>query len=111
VDYREILRRLAIGDTQLLDSLPYDPAGRSLDLKVRAFARLGASVALGANAAGFQSHVDTALAAGATVDEIVAVLVAVGPTVGEARVVLAAPALGLAIGYDTDAGLESLDPE
>ena len=80
-----------------------------LDPKTRAFARLGASVALGANTSGFQSDVDAALAAGASVGEVVGVLIAVAPTVGVAKLVLAAPALGLAIGYDTDAGLGLLE--
>ena len=47
-----------------------------------------------------------ALASGATVDEIVGVLIAVAPTVGLARVVSAAPAVAAAIGYDIDAALE-----
>ena len=60
---------------------------------------------------GYQSNIDAAFAAGATVDEIVGVLIAVGPTVGLARLVMAASPLGLAAGYDTDAALERLDPE
>jgi hypothetical protein len=44
--------------------------------------------------------------AGATEGEIVEVLIAVVPCVGLTRVVSAAPALG----YDTDAALECLDP-
>jgi alkylhydroperoxidase/carboxymuconolactone decarboxylase family protein YurZ len=110
MDYREVLRRLTIGDTEYVESVPC-ACGRSLDPKTTSFARLGALVAIGANTSGFQSHVDTALAAGASVDEIVEVLLAVAPTVGSARVFLAAPALGLAVGYDTDAGLESLEPD
>jgi hypothetical protein len=47
-----------------------------------------------------------ALASGATVDEIVGVLIAVAPTVGLARVVSAAPEVAFAIGYDIDAALE-----
>jgi 4-carboxymuconolactone decarboxylase len=47
-----------------------------------------------------------ALASGATVDEIVGVLIAVAPTVGLARVVSAAPEVAVAIGYDIDAALE-----
>lgn len=43
--------------------------------------------------------------------EVVGVLIAVAPTVGVAKLVLAAPALGLAIGYDTDAGLGLLEAE
>jgi alkylhydroperoxidase/carboxymuconolactone decarboxylase family protein YurZ len=81
-----------------------------LDPKSAAFARLGASVALGTTSSGFQSYVDEAFAAGATVNEIVGVLVAVGPTVGLARVISAALPLGLAAGYDTEAALERHDP-
>jgi 4-carboxymuconolactone decarboxylase len=106
---------LAIGDKSLVEGkLPesaIELASCHLDPKTRAFARLGASVALGANTSGFQSDVDAALAAGASVGEVVGVLIAVGPTVGMAKLVLAAPALGLAIGYDTDAGLDLLEPE
>jgi hypothetical protein len=63
----------------------------------------------GASFACFQDHGDDALAAGATVDEVVAVLIAVVPTVGLVKVVSAAPALGRAVGYDTDAALERFD--
>ena len=48
-----------------------------------------------------------ALAAGASIDEIVGTLIAVAPTVGLARVVSAAPELALALGYDVDAALET----
>jgi hypothetical protein len=48
--------------------------------------------------------------AGAAAGEIVGVLVAVGPAAGVARLVSAAPAWGLAVGYDPDGALEQLDP-
>ena len=51
-----------------------------------------------------------ALAAGATNDEIVATLEAVTPVTGAARVVLCAPKLALALGYDVEEALEGLDP-
>ena len=111
VDHQEILRRLAMGDTSLLDGVAPNRAsplaGSGLDPKTDAFARLGALVALGASASGYQDHVDAAFEAGATVSEIVGVLLAVGPTVGRARVVSAAPALGLAVGYDPETALEA----
>jgi alkylhydroperoxidase/carboxymuconolactone decarboxylase family protein YurZ len=114
VDHREILRRLAIGDTSVLDVVAPPESGylaaSGLDAKTDVFARLGASVAVGASSSGYQSQVDAAFAAGATACEIVGVLIAVAPTVGLARVVSAAPALGLAVGYDPDAALEQLDP-
>jgi hypothetical protein len=46
-----------------------------------------------------------ALAAGASLQEIVGVLIAVAPAVGVARTVSAAPELALAIGYDIDLAL------
>ena len=54
---------------------------------------------------------NAALAAGATVGEVVGVLIAVSPAVGLTRVFSAAPALGLAVGYDAEAALETLTPE
>ena len=51
-----------------------------------------------------------ALGAGVTSDEIVELLVAMAPLIGSARVVCAAPKLGLALGYDVDADIEGLDP-
>lgn len=49
---------------------------------------------------------DAARAAGATPPDIVGVLIAVGPTVGLARVVAATPELARSIGYDIDAAFE-----
>jgi alkylhydroperoxidase/carboxymuconolactone decarboxylase family protein YurZ len=83
----------------------------ALDPRTQALVRLVALVALDAAPASYGWSVDAALAAGATVDEIVGTLIAVAPVVGMARVVAAAPALASAIGYDIDSALErSLDP-
>ena len=115
MDHKEVLRRLAIGDTSFLDDARYegpsDADGLRLDEKTVAFARLGASVALGASTSGYQPHVDAAIAAGASPADVVGVLIAVWPTVGLTRVVLAAPALGLAVGYDPESALESQSVE
>ena len=115
MDYQEILRRLALGDTSFLPDAPSSwiggAAAGGLDARSRAFARLGATVAVGANSAGYQDHVDAALAAGATPGDIVGVLVAVIATVGLPKVVSAAPPLGLAVGYDVDGALEGLEGE
>jgi 4-carboxymuconolactone decarboxylase len=77
-----------------------------LDPKTHALVRLGALVALDAAAPSYRSTVGMALSAGATVDDIVGVLIAVAPTVGLARVVSAAPAIAAAIGYDVDRAIE-----
>jgi alkylhydroperoxidase/carboxymuconolactone decarboxylase family protein YurZ len=82
-----------------------------LDPKVHALVRLGALLALDAAPASYQWVVGAALASGATLEEIVGVLIAVAPTVGVARVVSAAPELALALGYDIDKALERLDDE
>ena len=59
----------------------------------------------------FETAASAALAAGATEDELVEVLIAAAPTVGSAHVVAAAPKLALAMGYDVDAAFEGLVPE
>ena len=55
------------------------------------------------------SAVDAAGEAGVTHEEIVGALIAVLPTVGVARVVSAAPNLGLALGYDVGEALEAFE--
>jgi hypothetical protein len=57
------------------------------------------------------SVIESGLAAGVTVDEIVGTLVSVMPAIGVARVVSAAPKLGLALGYDVSDALEELSGE
>ena len=66
-------------------------------------------MAIKAAASSYQSNVEMALAAGASVDEIVGTLIAVAPDVGVVRTVSAAPELALALGYDVDAAFEMLD--
>ena len=80
-----------------------------VDEKTASLARLAALVALRAAPASYKRSVDTAIAAGATAEDMVDTLTAVAPTVGLARVVSAAPGLALALGYDIDRALESND--
>jgi alkylhydroperoxidase/carboxymuconolactone decarboxylase family protein YurZ len=111
VDHREILRRLTISDTSVLGTGQVQSlTTSSLDPKVRAFARLGAAMAVADTPSALQDPVDGALMAGATEVEIVDALIAIAPLVGLTRVVSAAPALGLAIGYDVDNALAQRDP-
>ena len=79
-----------------------------LDAKTLALVRLGALVVLGAEPVTYQWATQTALAAGATDDEIVGTLVAVAPVPGLTRAVSAAPELAVALGYDIDEALERL---
>jgi alkylhydroperoxidase/carboxymuconolactone decarboxylase family protein YurZ len=114
-DFERTLRRLAIRDDRYLESLLGDDCANReashLDPKTRALVRLGVLVALDAAPPSYEASADDALAAGATFDEIVGVLIAILPTVGAARVTSAAPKLGLGLGYDVDSSLERRDPE
>jgi 4-carboxymuconolactone decarboxylase len=104
MNYTERLRRLANNDptvaADFVDEVGTEP--KELDPKTLALVRLGALVAVSGAVPSFGAHADAAVSAGATVDEIVAVLVGVVPIVGLPRVVAAAPRLAMALGYDTD---------
>jgi 4-carboxymuconolactone decarboxylase len=108
--HEDTLRNLSLNDEKFIESIVAmqleNIAASGLDPKTHALTRLGALVALDAAPASYQWNVGMAFAAGATVDEITGVLIAVAPTVGIAKVVSAAPELALAIGYDVEASLE-----
>ena len=110
-DYKERLRRLAVHDDALLETIVVE--GRSgtsvIDERTEALMRVAATVAVDASPSSFQHAVALALAAGATRDEIVASLEAVTPVTGAARVVQCAPKVGLALGYDVESALERID--
>jgi alkylhydroperoxidase/carboxymuconolactone decarboxylase family protein YurZ len=73
-----------------------------LDPRTLALVRLAALVAVGGAVPSYGAQADAAVDAGATVDEIVDVLVGVIPVVGLPCVVAAAPKLALALGHDVD---------
>ncbi len=110
-EYEDRLRSLALNDRRFVDSVLGMASGTveasRLDPKTHALVRLGALLALDASPTSYQEDVEGALAAGATVDEVVGTVIAVAPTVGLARVVSAAPGLALALGYDVDAAFEA----
>ncbi len=83
-----------------------DTSASGLDARTQALARVGALVAVGASTPEYMSAIESGLGSGASVDEIVGVLVAVLPSIGADRVVSAAPKLALALGYDVDEALE-----
>ena len=109
-EYKDTLRRLTLSDESFVESVL--GMGRNtvevsgLDAKTHSLVRLAASLAIDAAPSSYQSAAEVALAAGATVDELVGTLIAVAPTVGLIRVVSAAPELALALGYDVEAALE-----
>ena len=112
-EHEEILRRLSIRDDAYVESLltqtGANAAASRLDEKTRSLVRLGALIAIDAAPPSYMEAIEAARGAGASSDEIVGILVAVLPAVGETRVVSAAPKLGLALGYDVAAALESHD--
>ncbi len=113
--YKETLRSLALSDEDFMASVlgvGQDTVEVSrLDQKTHALVCLGAALAMDAAPSSYQATIDLAVAAGASVDEIVGTLIAVAPTVGLARVVSAAPELALALGYDIDAAFEGSEGE
>jgi len=114
----ERLRRLSMSDRRsVLEVLGGDhEAGETglgsiaLDPRTVALVRVAALVALDGPAPSFDAAVSVALAAGASPDDIVDTMIAVGPTVGSAHLVSAAPKLALALGHDIESDLEGLDP-
>ena len=113
VRYEEILRRLAIVDEGCVRKqagLGFDPPEDSaLDPKSAALVRVGVLAAIGSPAVCLEWATTRALATGATEDEIVGVLLAIGPVVGLGRVVGAASGVADAFGYDIEAALGDPD--
>jgi alkylhydroperoxidase/carboxymuconolactone decarboxylase family protein YurZ len=110
-DFRETLRKLSLRDNAYVDRMlgndAANEAASHLDGKTHALVRVGALVALDAATPSYVEAIGSARKWGATTDEIVGCLIAVLPAVGVARVVSAAPKVGLGLGYDVDAALEA----
>ena len=104
----DLLRRLALNDEAVLGRVLTQRIGADrqteLGSKVELLVRLGALLAVGAATPSLREAVERASAAGATTDEIVGVLVSLGPTIGLASLVAAAAKLAMAIGYDLENG-------
>lgn len=106
----ETLRRLALHDPAVIeDALIGSDAGCPLEAKVRALIRLAGVISTEAPYAALSFGVDEARRSGASPEEIVSTLLAVGPAIGSTRLVAAAPRLALALGWDVDPALEALD--
>ena len=105
MDHTEVLRLLAInGEGASAIGLG---GTDDLDDKSQALIRLAALIAIGGGAGpSYGEATDAAVSSGASPAEVVGVLVGVLPVVGMARVVDAAPKVGMALGYDTEAALE-----
>jgi 4-carboxymuconolactone decarboxylase len=108
-DHEDTLRKLAIRDDAFVESILAERGNVStsgLDPRTHALVRVGALIAIDAAPPSYMNTVECGLASGATVDEFVGALIAVMPAVGVARVVSAAPKLGLALGFDVVEALE-----
>jgi 4-carboxymuconolactone decarboxylase len=105
-DYERMLRKLAVSDKRLVASLlaQSEPvvADRRRAEQTHPLFQLAALIAVDGTCSSYQSVVNSALAAGASVEDCIEVLFAVAGTVGSARVVAAAPVLARAVGFDVD---------
>jgi 4-carboxymuconolactone decarboxylase len=110
-EYEDTLRRLSVRDNEYIDRLiandDANEAASHLDGKTHALVRVAALVALDGPAPTYMEAIEAARRWSATTEEIAGCLIAVMPSVGVARVVSAAPKVGLALGYDVDAALEA----
>jgi len=109
----EILRRLTIGDRALIAALADsgDDQGTAihLDERTESLVRVAVLVPLDAPQSSYQAAVEAAMRAGASLEDLLATLVATIDAVGVPRVVSAAPRIALAAGYDVDAALEQAE--
>jgi alkylhydroperoxidase/carboxymuconolactone decarboxylase family protein YurZ len=105
----ERFRRLSLNDEPLIEMLlgsRDDGAPPALEPKTAALVRIAGLLAMDAETPTYQWAVTEALGCGATPDEVLGVLITIAPAVGQARVVSAAPKLGLALGHDVQIALE-----
>jgi 4-carboxymuconolactone decarboxylase len=105
------LCKLAIADEAFVEEVLANTGANltasTLDPKAHALVRLGALIAIESEAPAYMWTLEAARRVGATDDEIVGCLLAVLPTLGVARMVSAAPKLGLAMGFDVATALEA----
>jgi hypothetical protein len=106
----EAFRLLTIGDPDFVATVgDRDRRTRRVprvDARTDALLRIAALVAVDAPASSYRSAVAAAQMAGARLEDLFAVLVAIGDCVGSARVMSAAPRIALAAGYDVESELE-----
>jgi len=106
-----LLRGLSLGDAGVLARLLSETTrtAGALDSGVAGLVRIATLIALGADTPAYQREINVALGAGISTDQIIDVLSRVAPIVGSTHAMSAAPRLALALGYDIDAALESLE--
>jgi hypothetical protein len=106
-----LFRRWTLGQPEDHGQAPWPEEGtRAAGAAAPHLERIAALVALDGTMPAFQREVNGALAAGASVDDVIGVLRCVTSIVGSARAMAAAPRIALALGYDVEAELELLTP-
>ena len=104
--HEELLRRLAVHDEAVHESVlgmyVSNVGGSGLDAKTGRLVRLAGCIASCASPQSYEWSVSSSLDAGATVEEIVGVLVVLAPVIGVARVNRAAGDIATAIGLDIE---------
>jgi 4-carboxymuconolactone decarboxylase len=107
----ELLRRIAIHDPRCLESILSgdEPGASTLDPVVSALIRVAGLISVDAPQPSLSWSVSEALGAGAAPSDVIEAFLAIAPAIGTARVVAAAPRLALALGWDIDAALETID--
>jgi 4-carboxymuconolactone decarboxylase len=105
------LCKIAIADDKYVEQVMSNDhanlTASTLDAKAHALVRLGALIAIDAEAPAYMWTLQAARRAGVSDDELVGCLLAALPTLGVARIVSAAPKLGLAMGFDVASALEA----
>jgi alkylhydroperoxidase/carboxymuconolactone decarboxylase family protein YurZ len=113
IRFQEILRRLAIIDEGfVVDHTGLElnlPSSELLNPKTAALVRISALVAIGSPGVCVEWSTSRALAAGASEDDIVDVLLAIAPVVGLGKIVHAVPDMAVALGYDVETALIQRD--
>lgn len=107
-----LFRRWTLGQPDDLEPVAECPgeASRAAGIAAPHLERIAALVALDGTTPAFQREVNGALAAGASIDDVIGVLRSVTSVVGSARAMAAAPRIALALGYDVETELELLTP-
>jgi alkylhydroperoxidase/carboxymuconolactone decarboxylase family protein YurZ len=107
---QETLRRLTIGDRTLTTATAggADVGASRLDELTESLIRVAVLVPLDAPQSSYQAAVEAAIRAGATLEDLLAALLATNEAVGVPRLVAAAPRIALAAGYDVEAALEQV---
>ena len=105
-----LLRLISIGDEDSLRQAlgGTSPAEVRLDARTAALVRLASLISRDSALPAYQRTVQAALDAGATVDEILSLLIVLAQPAGSTAVITAAPKLSMALGYDVEAGLEEI---